>query len=302
MQLLQGPEDADAQEALLSGRPVLTHLNADTSWILSLPYPAGAPRPVGRSLLNILIDPWLQGPQKDLASWFSQQWHAVASSVQTIADLNHRLGEIESVLQRGSLTSSEQTHRASRVDSEPDCVSYIDIVVVSHEFTDHCNRATLLEIPANTPVLATEAAARMISSWHHFHHVHPIPVFSKLGYDWRKSPAESLPPWLGLSRITSSKRDRLNLHSAILITFDVGSRSQDDHTEGIIYTPHGILADALQTLSLASPRIAVLALLHGLHDIKLSRKQLNLGAHNALRAHRICGAKYWLSTRELGLA
>ncbi|KAL8737960.1 MAG: hypothetical protein Q9181_001182 [Wetmoreana brouardii] len=51
-------------------------------------------------------------------------------------------------------------------------------------------------------------------------------------------------------------------------------------------------------LALSSPPISVLALLHGLHDIKLSKKQLNLGAHNALRAQRISRAKYWVSTHD----
>ena len=44
--------------ALLSRRPILTHLNADTSWLLQLPYPTDAVKPAGRTRYNILIDPW----------------------------------------------------------------------------------------------------------------------------------------------------------------------------------------------------------------------------------------------------
>ena len=44
--------------ALESRRPILTHLNADTSWLLQLPYPVNTIPPPGRSRLNIIFDPW----------------------------------------------------------------------------------------------------------------------------------------------------------------------------------------------------------------------------------------------------
>ncbi|KAI4278030.1 MAG: hypothetical protein L6R38_005334 [Xanthoria sp. 2 TBL-2021] len=76
------------------------------------------------------------------------------------------------------------------------------------------------------------------------------------------------------------------------------SSTEDASIEGLVYTPHGINAEDLRPLSLASPQINVLALLHGLHDIRISKRQLNLGAHNALRAQRISGSRYWLSTHD----
>lgn len=296
MKHLKNLEDA-VHDALQHGRPVLTHLNADTSWVLSLPHPVGASCPAGRSLFHILIDPWLQGPQSDLASWFSQQRHVIASSVQTISELHACLKISEASVQIQYSRSRGHTNNASRTDSHAEFLSCIDMVVVSHEFTDHCNRATLQEIPRDTPVFATQAAASLISSWHYFHQVHLIPSFSNWKYDCRKPLPIPLPSWLGIARITT-KKDALYFHSAILITFDIRSNLADESIEGIIYTPHGIPADGLEMLSSAEPRISVLALLHGLHDIKISFKQLNLGAHNALRAQRVCGAKYWIATRE----
>ena len=50
------------RDASSSRRPVLSHLNADTSWLLQLPYPPDAERPPGRSRWNILIDPWFNAP------------------------------------------------------------------------------------------------------------------------------------------------------------------------------------------------------------------------------------------------
>ena len=43
---------------VFSQRPILTHLNADTSWLLQLPYPRDAVKIAGRTRFNILIDPW----------------------------------------------------------------------------------------------------------------------------------------------------------------------------------------------------------------------------------------------------
>ncbi|KAL9581950.1 MAG: hypothetical protein Q9212_003586 [Teloschistes hypoglaucus] len=284
-------------KALQLGRPLLTHLNADTSWVLSIPYPEGSPRPAGRCLYNVLIDPWLQGAQSDLAAWFSRQWHVVDSSVQTIAELTSCLRDAETFTESTSPVSSKQNNTLQGTELEHQSLSYIDAVVISHEFTDHCNFETLKQLQPGTPVFATKKAAQLILSWRLFKKVHPIGCLSKLNHDWRKTFSEDLPSWLGIARITTN-RDALYFHSAILITFRVGSESSERQTEGIVYTPHGINAEGLKVLQQASPPISVLALLHGLHDIRLSIKRLNLGAHNALQAQRISGSKYWVSTHD----
>jgi hypothetical protein len=44
------------------GRPILTHLNVDTSWLISFPRPSPAkPHDVARSYFHVVIDPWLDG-------------------------------------------------------------------------------------------------------------------------------------------------------------------------------------------------------------------------------------------------
>lgn len=283
--------EGSVSDALRIRRPLLTHLNADTSWVLSLPYPMGSPRPLGRNLFNILIDPWLQGPQTDYFSWFSRQWHVVPSSVQTIGELNTILGAVEAIME------SRHTNTSAPVLDKGATANYIDLVLVSHEFTDHCNRQTLQDLDKSIPVLATKAAARLISSWRHFHHVQPIVSLPRQQTDWTNPSQHGAPSWLSVWRIVSNK-DALYFHSAILIRFDIGPNAVGGTTEGVVYTPHGIIADDLKSLSVASPPISVLALLHGLHDIRISTRQLNLGAHNALRARRISGSKYWVSTRE----
>ena len=162
---------------------------------------------------------------------------------------------------------------------------------------------TPLEIDPGTPVVATSTASKPIKTWTHFKAVFDAPVFSSQRSNLRENSIAALPWWLGISKMIT-KSDALYYHAALLITFDCqpthlgknvdGERS----TECLIYTPHGIKAEDLESLPLAKPSLKVLALLHGLHEIKISLKQLNLGAHNALRAQRICQARYWISTRK----
>jgi hypothetical protein len=251
-------------QLLKSRRPVLTHVNGDTTWLLHLPYPASVAAPRGRSHFNILLDPWLQGPQSDVAWWFSTQWHVVAPSVSTIADLEAALGEAEG--------------EGSRVDA----------VVVSHEFTDHCHRATLEELPRDTPVYATDVAAELIRGWSHFEKVMTIPALP-LGVPWTRLPVP-LPEWIGIGAVTTPG-DALYYHSALLIAFDVG-----DGGEAVVYTPHGVRSE---DLAVQSCGVRTLALLHGMHDVRIwLTKQLNLGGVNGARAVKTSGAKYWVATHD----
>lgn len=287
--------------ALRSPRPVLAHLNGDTTWLLQLPIPVSitaspraktkskAPR---RTRYNILIDPWFQGPQSDVAAWFSTQWHIVEPTVQTIKELDEILAEFED--------GSEEEGRPS----------YIDCVAISHEFTDHCHEATLRELPKIVPVVATEKAADLIRSWNHFESVISTPGFSAEASNWQEALVDktgTIPPWVGIGRVIT-EGNALYYHSAVMIAFDIGfnpsQRSTRSRTstgssqpEAVIYSPHGIKASDLECVKAAG--IKTLALLHGLDNVRIwMMAQLNLGALNGIQAVRASGAKYWISTHD----
>lgn len=266
-------------------RPILTHLNADTTWLLSLPQPHRNSVPTRRSRYNILIDPWLRGPQEDVAGWFSKQWHLAESSVSSIYELDELLRDAEALENEG-LGIAETT-------TEP---SYIDAVVISHEFTDHCHKATLLEVSPNIPVFTTGKAAQLIRSWNHFSVVIEMAMFS-IGQDWRTTTTPPLPGWIGISRIVTNS-DALYYHSAVLVCIG-NSTSTADAAEAIIYTPHGLAAPSISAITTANPPIDPLALLHGLHDVTIAwGAQLNLGAVNAIKAQQALKAKFWIGTHD----
>lgn len=226
--------------------------------------------------------------------------------MKSIAELNDSLRRIEELVTNSRYGIVKVENPEGNRYSNQSKNEFIDIVAISHEFTDHCNQHTLLELDPSTPIIATNVAATLIRNWKYFENVYEIPPFSSSRSDWRESSILPLPDWLGISRIVS-KRDALHFHSAILIAFDLSPRvsrrpSSDPGTaEAIIYTPHGIHAHDLHHLDqlpATVPRIKTLALLHGLHDVRISVQQLNMGAHNGLQAQRICKAKYWVSTHD----
>ena len=282
--------DDDLPDAFLRAhqrqRPLLTHLNADTTWLLSLPCSGHRASLPGRAFYNILIDPWLKGSQSDVASWFSTQWHVVESSVQSIIELNALLHKAESVCLG---EEAEKSWAPNGLDS-----NYIDLVAVCHEFTDHCHEATLKEIVSSVPVFATPKAKDLIQSWKHFDTVVETPAF-KQGTDWHDTSVKPLPDWLGVSRLIT-EGNSLYYHSALIIC---ANKEGESGAEAVIYTPHGVEHETFSAVATAQPRLQTLALLHGLHDVSIRlSKQLNLGLQNALKAQKVLQARYWVGTHD----
>lgn len=288
--------DEATRRSLANRRPILHHLNADTSWLLQIPSPQISRS--HRAYFNILIDPWFKGPQSDIANWFSQQWHAQKSAVTSIAEVEELIYGIEDLCSCSTEIKEELG------------TSAIDAIAISHEFTDHCHKDTLLEAQPNIPVLASPAAAKLIMSWNHFRTVHATPVLSGRGFNWRRIAIPPLPDWIGIARL-QKEDDFVYLHSALLVAFNAesigrggmaGMKGRFDPTtpaECLIYSPHGIDPAVLLPIAAASPPLQPLAFCHGLHDVRLSKlQQLNLGAHNGLASQRILKAKYWLATHD----
>lgn len=362
-------------------RPVLVHLNGDTTWLLQIPYPddgkkfeeeegskseeekkpeeeeeskseeeegkpsgeeEGKPsdeegKPSGeetglggdnkrkRRFFNLLIDPWLTGPQSDVAGWFSTQTHVVPPAVEG-------MGALEGVLREVYQEDDEQPDRQQeeqnqRRQNEPlngreAAARYIHAVVISHEFTDHCHEATLTQLPRDTPIYASDVAADLIRSWGYFDRsvVVNAPGLTR-GMHWREVSGGLLPAWLRVGRVVVGG-DALYYHSAMVIAFPptgpyTTANGVEDGGDGrgscggngsegmggsdgecVVYTPHGI-APANLTDLFPSCGLSTLAMLHGLHDVRLwATKQLNLGGLSGVKSVRAAGARYWVATHD----
>ncbi|KIM21056.1 hypothetical protein M408DRAFT_112131 [Serendipita vermifera MAFF 305830] len=235
----------------------LKHLNEDTSWLISFTF-QGNP-------FNVLVDPWLKGPQTDFWKAFSTQEHASPSCVAHVADLG-----VE-----------------------------IHAVVISHEWTDHCHKATLLEVAKNVPVYATDKAASIIRSWKHFTTVHNIPPLSS-GQSWTTASINGLPKQLSVSRIASKESDFAYYHACVCIAYQTDAEVGTSKAKCILYTPHGIPWASLETLE-SNDIAQVSALLHGMHEVtnpKVLGGKLNLGGRNAVRAFHTVRPQLWIGTHD----
>ena len=296
-------------------------VNADTSWLVQLPIPdptidpqsassTSRPRKRRQRWFNLILDPWLSGPQSDVASWFSKQWHVVSPAYASIEDVQRLCGDIERYSTLGEAEASPEEVPEKKEN-------LLDAILLSHEFTDHTHKETLLQCHPSTPVLAPVKAASLVRSWKHFDTVFETKRLVP-GSDWRGSGQTSkgnttpLPDWIGVWRL-EKPGDAFYYHSAVLIAFDLG---QGQGPEAIAYSPHGIRPDAVEALS---PPVALsngtasaekgvpsgghalrtLALLHGLHDVSISwGQQLNLGAHNAVQVQKKVRPRWWVGTHD----
>ncbi|KAH9880804.1 hypothetical protein IAQ61_001098 [Plenodomus lingam] len=245
-------------------RPVLHHLNADTSWLLQIPRPANAVKHGSRIYYNVLIDPWFVGGQSDVARWFSQQYHATESA-ETLLEL-HSDVPVFATEQAATLISSW---------------SHFRTVTPTPTFPTHADWHDYSLPPLPTWLSISRLTAPKDSLFYH----------SALLITFATHPF--------LPNTTPKKqRPSLSIHGDTADDTHY-SPSASEPAECIVYTPHGIPHQALSPIPTADPPLHTLAFLHGLHDVSISAaQQLNLGARNGLLAQRLLRAKYWVATHD----
>jgi len=138
---------------------------------------------------KILIDPWLMGSQVDGFAWFSKQWH------------------------KESCVSVEK-------------LPSFDGILISHSFTDHCHKETLLKFPSETPIWAAPSAAKYIRSWKYFNTVYSLSSSSPLSTGTLEF------------KFYPGKRWYDPVHDAVLIT-------DKSKNETLFYAPHGFRIQSL---------------------------------------------------------
>ncbi|KAF7542699.1 hypothetical protein G7Z17_g11351 [Cylindrodendrum hubeiense] len=173
-------------------------LNGDTSFLLTLepigPCPGGEP-------FRILLDPWFPGPE------------LVIEHDETYSKSYHEY---------------EEPLRIATVRELPEP----DLVIISKDRSDHCNKATLKQLPrtnTKTVILAEPAAAKQIRSWKYFDKEMVISL--QKWEDPRAAGRETttrvpVPPQhpggdpgeVTISFITQ-KKDRWRVHTAVGITY-----------------------------------------------------------------------------------
>lgn len=279
------------QESKHNLRPILTSLNGDNSWLISIPRPVNERKTTGKAYYHIVHDPWLNGPVTEGSSWLI---HISTSAAPTVSDgtgVEGMVQHIENLATEAGLISPRST------SSDDQNSSLIDLISMNFHYSDHLHKPTLLTFNSSIPVLATSEAAAVIKPWKHFTHIitsKDIDPSSFTG-DWTTlHPGSPLPSWLTRFRILG--HHELNFVSAMFWT------SAPDVHEAILYSPHGIHISqpSLQTfLHNSFPKFSTLALLHGLKESwAFVWWQNTFGAKSGLELYRQSEARYWVLTHE----
>ncbi|GAB7327476.1 hypothetical protein MBLNU13_g11355t1 [Cladosporium sp. NU13] len=263
-------------------RPLIHHLNADTGWLIQVPNKnAGS-----RVYFNVLVDAWLTGPQTEYSWIFHQQEHTIPSAFQTIAEVEAFVHEIE--VRACALRGTDAQDKPS--------TGYIDVAACALRGTDHVNEETLRQLHPSVPVLVRHDAEHLVKNYKHFENITLLPPFQR---DWRETRLPFLPDFIGIGCLTQ-KKDVQGIHKGLVISFDSTGLGE---AEAIVYTPHGIPVEQMTFLTSRDPSLRVLALLHGLLNVRVGLSwigfsEANLGAHNGLKLQRLLQAKYWIGTHD----
>jgi hypothetical protein len=178
--------------------------------------------------IKILVDPWFTPSQVDFFPWFSEQFHV--SPQPTVSEI-----------------------------PKP------DYLFISHPFTDHCNKETLLNFPKEIPVIGNDTVLNKIRKWHHFEqliHLSEAPL----------TMSEFKP---------KSKLDLV--HSVFHIASTEGS---------ILYAPHGSVVKDLPKAKVLLTTVSEYRLPFWLGGT------VNLGFEKALTTFNNCGAEFLLCTHD----
>jgi hypothetical protein len=270
-------------------RPILTSLNGDNSWLISIPRPIDDNQSSGKSYFHIVSDAWLQGTGIPILS----KWIA---SLEIIGQPAFADGDaVEALIQEiedAAITVLAGNRAETKVKDNNK--SNVDAIFVNVNVADHLSKETLSTFKVNVPVFAPTDVALIIKSWNHFDTIKEIKDLDPKDTDWRKlHPGSPLPSWLSVLRLVG--HHFLNFASAIVFT------SGDDKYEALLYSPHGIRCDQASIQAFpgnATPPVSTLAMLHALKDSFAFGIRTTLGVSGGLALERLVKPKYWIKTHD----
>ncbi|KZL68382.1 hypothetical protein CI238_00255 [Colletotrichum incanum] len=251
-------------------RPILTLVNGDNTWLISVPRPASTN---GKAFYHILQDPWLGGPSDALSRWFLRLHLKEEGALGSLKAVEDWIQEVETAC---GGTNGEHER-------------WLDAVLVTHTNTDHLHEPTLRTFDPSINLFAVEDAAAVISAMKHFQKVSIVPDFVR-GEKWPTTPG--MPEWLSVFRLQDESGMYPNLYHAMII----GMSAEEGNDEVILYTPHGVEPEMVEAARKANPNASVLAMLHPLNECGLGIT--SKGVANGLKIERQNTVRHWVNTHD----
>jgi hypothetical protein len=275
-------------------RPILTSLNGDNSWLISIPRPAAERR--GKAYFHIVSDAWLTRDTVLFRAWVLKLGRQADAAIADGPAVENLIREIE----HAAAAACNATSAPANGDVAPPAQeTAVDAIFQNFHYSDHLDERTLRTFGPGIPVFATPEAAAIIRPWNHFRHVAQTrdldPACPGTWRDLRPEGGALLPTWLSVFRLTG--HHELNFATAIVW-------SGPDASEALLYSPHGIRVDqpALQAFARKlDPPVRVLAMLHALKDSFALGSRTTLGVAGGLALERQVRPKYWVKSHDAGL-
>jgi len=252
-------------------RPILTLVNGDSTWLVSVPRPAGTK---GKAFYHILVDPWLEGNAELGFGWIIRLQLKEKAALGNIEAIEDWIREIETVC---GITDGEHEQ-------------WLDAVLVTHANFDHLHEPTLRTLGQSVQVLAVQDAATIISAMGHFENVIAVPDFVP-GEEWPATP--DMPGSLSIFRLQSKGDKYTRLCHAVII----GIPTEDGKSEAILYTPHGVEPEAVEAARKGNSDASFLAMLHPLNKAG-SMGVISRGVKEGLRIERENSVRHWVNTHD----
>ncbi|GJC79780.1 hypothetical protein ColLi_02618 [Colletotrichum liriopes] len=260
---------ASAQES--PKRPILTLVNGDNTWLISIPRPAST---TGKAFYHILQDPWLGGPSDTISHWFFRMQLKEEGALSSLKAIEDWIQEVETAC--GGTNGDHER--------------WLDAVLVTHTNTDHLHEPTLRTFEPSITLFAVESAAAVISAMKHFEKVTMVPDFVR-GEKWPTTP--DMPEWLYIFRLQEENGVYPYLHHAMII----GMSAEEGKDEVILYTPHGVEPEMVEAARKENPNASVLAMLHPLNECG-SLGVVTKGVANGLKIERQNDVRHWVNTHD----
>lgn len=286
-------------------RPILTFVNGDNCWLVSVPIPVSerANRSTGRLYFHLVLDPWLFGTavyKSKLVLHYTQQ---TAPEIADVAAIGAEISEIEAAAAAATGQSSSATSGEQHVDA---------ILISDNEAPDHLNKDTLLTFPTDVPIYVDGARAHDVEAWNHFRTVVGLKALNKDNSLSAERPLSSyhpggpLPRWLTFVRLTGAILPQFSS----IIVFEspceagAGSDSTKVCHEMVYYTPHGHPSDYPPLVNLLEsqwPPMRHLAMMQPIMYSSTAGVPTQPGTLETLKIERRMRPKYWVPTADADL-
>jgi len=265
-------------------RPILTLLNGDNTWLISIPCPA--PNPIGKAYIHLILDAWLTGPVTTPPSgWILHLTRIPTPSYGTVDAICALIADIEA--SAAGTTANSSTRRQ------------LDGVLCTFNAADHMVQETMVQIDRSVPVFCVPEVEPVITSWKHFDTIVRLPDFApNADTAWPQESIKHLPDWLSIFRLPDIHTPPGRIHYGVLLAFPASAA--DSSRETILYVPHGIEPSTVQSTWAARPKgTSMVAMLHGLSvtGIRVPGAH-SLGVRSGLKVEGITRPKYWVRTHD----